>query len=172
MLAADGPRFRAVLAGMGRLFGQDLDGVVLDAYWLALREWSLGDFEAACGRLMQTSRYMPRPADFAALARAHEATASEAWSAVLEHCKGAYRDRAGLDNGGPIDQAVAGLGGYRAIAFHNAEFLPVLGRQFAERYAESRDVSAAREALPQLAGLNTRPRIGSDGLRKLGAPDA
>lgn len=172
MLAADAPRFRAVLAGMGRMFGQDLDGVVLDAYWLALREWSLADFEAACGRLMQTSRYMPRPADFAELARAHQPTSSEAWNAVLEHCRGAYRDGSGLDAGGPIDQAAAGLGGYRAIAFHNADFLPVLARQFTERYAESRDVNATREALPQLADLNARPRIRHDGLRKLGAPDA
>jgi len=172
VLPTDGNRFRSLLAGMGRMFGQDLDGVVLDAYWLALRDWSFEAFEAACGQLTRTSKFMPRPADFVALAKAHETTPSEAWDAVLQHCKGAYRDGSGIDDGGPVDQAVAGLGGYRAVAFYNIEFLPVLARQFAERYDESRDVSATRAALPQLADLNTRPRISSNGLRKLGAPNA
>jgi hypothetical protein len=165
---SDGNRFRALLAGMGRMFGQDLDSVVLDAYWLALRDWSLSDFEAACAQLMRTCRFMPRPADFAGLVKAHARTASEAWDAVLQHCKGAYRDGSGIDGGGPIDQAVAGLGGYRAVAFHDLDYLPILSRQFHERYEELRDVHETRASVPQLADHKTRSIIRHNGPRRLG----
>jgi hypothetical protein len=68
---------------------------------------------------------------------------------VLEHCKGAYRDGKGLDDGGPIDRAVGQLGGYKAVAFHDSDFLWALEKRFAERHEEVVDVTAARVALPE-----------------------
>ena len=75
----DFPRFRSVLAGMAKLYERELDGPLLDAYWLALGDWSLGDFEQASRRLMATSRFMPRPADYHELRKqAGAMTAGEA----------------------------------------------------------------------------------------------
>jgi hypothetical protein len=168
MQPIDGKRFRDLLRGMARTFGSDIDNVTLDVYWLALSGWTAEEFEAAAAHLLRNSRFMPRPADFTALKKAGSLTAAEAWDSILQHCKGAYRDGAGLDNGGPIDTAVRGLGGYRAIAMHDIDYLPIMQRQFVERYQESCDVLETREEVPQLADLNTRPRLRSDGLKRIG----
>lgn len=169
MQATEGKRFRDLLRGMARAFGSDIDAVTLDVYWLALSDWTLDEFEAAAGHLLRNSKFMPRPAEFNALKKAGKYTAAEAWDAVLQHCKGAYRDGLGLDNGGPVDLAVRGIGGYRAIAMHNLDYLPILQRQFADRFAELDDVMAIRQSVPQLVDQDTRARIGQDGPRHVSA---
>lgn len=80
MQQADFERFRAVMAGMAKVYEREIDGLLLDAYWLALRDWSLDDFQAAAARLMQTSEFMPRPAAFNELRKtATKELAAEAW---------------------------------------------------------------------------------------------
>lgn len=167
MQPSDSKRFRDLLRGIGRMFGQDLDAVTLDAYWVALSDWTITDLEAAARQLLRTAKFMPRPADFFELKNAGKPTAAEAWDMVLRHCKGAYRSGAGLDDGGPIDMAVKGLGGYRAIAMHDLDYLPIMQRQFVERFEEAEDVVQTREALPQLVDLNTRSRVRHDGPRRM-----
>lgn len=154
---------------MSRAFGSDIDRVTLDVYWLALSDWTLEEFEAAVAHLLRNSRFMPRPAEFNALKKAGKFTAAEAWDAILQHCKGAYRDGTGIDNGGPVDLAVRGIGGYRAIAMHDLDYLPILQRQFADRFAELEDVMAIRHSVPQLVDQNTRTPIRHDGPRQLGS---
>ena len=127
-----------------------------------MRTWSLDDFRAAAEQLLRTCEFMPVPADFERLRRAGKATAGEAWVAVLEHCTGPYRYGEGIDNGGPIDQAVAVLGGYRAVAMHNSNFLHALERRFAEHYTCGVEVAAVRAAVPQIAA-DIRPRIRREG---------
>lgn len=85
MQQADFTRFRAVMTGMGELYQRELSGPLLDAYWLALRDWPLAEFEAAAAHLMATATFMPRPAEFNALRKAGRQTAGEAWLAVLEN---------------------------------------------------------------------------------------
>jgi len=163
----EGERFRDLLRGMSRAFGSDIDAVTLDVYWLALSDWTLQEFEAAVVHLVRNSKFMPRPAQFTELKKAGKYTAAEAWAAILEHCKGAYRDGSGIDNGGPVDMTARGIGGYRAIAFHDIEKLHFLERQFADRFAELDDVMEIRNSVPQLVDQNIRTQIRHDGPRHI-----
>lgn len=150
----DFPRFRSVLAGMAKLYERELDGPLLDAYWLALGDWSLGDFEQASRRLMATSRFMPRPADYHALRKqASAVTAGEAWAAALEHC------RKGLHHYGgkaapEIERAVRAIGGWRVLGHTPEDELRHVERRFAQHFAEISEAADVREDLPALAADN------------------
>jgi hypothetical protein len=162
----DFQRFKAVMAGMGRVFGADVDSVLLDAYWLALRDWTLTDFEGAAARLMQTCHYMPKPADFAELRRAAmEQTAGDAWARVLETIRRmSPRETAKIDP--KIDSVVRQMGGYGHLACMTTEELPWRMKRFIELWAEHGEVEEARAALPHAARLSG-PRIAADGLAGL-----
>lgn len=156
METADYKRFREIMAGMSRVFGTEMDDVLLDVYWMALRRWPLPDFERATAHLLETCQHMPRPADYTALARAGAATGAEAWGRVLQHCEGGYRERASLDDGGPIDQAVGALGGYRQVAMTDMQFLGILERRFAEHYETQVDAGKTRGLALQITATEGR----------------
>lgn len=146
MQQADFQRFHAIMTGMAKVYEREIDNPLLDAYWLALGDWSLGEFERGAATLMRTSKFMPRPADFNDLRKADRPTAGEAWARVLEHCKrGRYRDGSGIDP--EIDQAVRALGGYRAIAMTEVDQLRFVERRFAEHYGDIEGAQDARAAL-------------------------
>jgi len=165
----DRQQFLEIVLGFAELKGKKLSAPALELYWRAMRDWSLAEFRDAAEQLLRTCEFMPVPADFERLRKAGQATPGEAWAEVLEHCTGPYRCGTGIDDGGPIDQAVAALGGYRAIAMHNSEFLHVFERRFAEHYKSGIDVASVREAVPHIAS-DSRSRIRHGGLHKrLGA---
>jgi hypothetical protein len=133
---AEFQRFRAVLAGMAKLYEREIDDAVLDAYWLALRDWSLPDFERAAGELMRSSAFMPRPAAFNELRRrAAELTAAEAW-----FTQGASEDA--LANRA---MSIAAQGRY--VGHVPVSELPWVQKRFLEAYAELREVAETRQAL-------------------------
>jgi hypothetical protein len=143
MQAPDRERFRAVMTGMAKVYEREIDAPLLDAYWLALREWSLDDFERAAGHLMATSKFMPRPADFNELRKAGQLTAGEAWEQVL---KGRP-----LPPGGRAERAANIVGGQHQIRMADIERdLPHIQRRFMEAYNELTEVDAIREAIPQI----------------------
>jgi hypothetical protein len=140
--------FAEIVTGLAEIKSKELSEAGLKLYWRAMQDWSIEDFNSAAEHLLKTHQFFPSPADFNALRKANEPTAAEAWARVLQHCNGAYRDGAGIDSGGPIDTAVAGLGGYKTIAHYDLDYLGVLQRQFVDRYGEQSDVSETRDALP------------------------
>lgn len=149
MQANDFTRFRAVLAGMAKLYERELDAPLLDAYWLALRDWSLSDFERAAAHLMGRSRFMPRPADFNDLRKASSMTAGEAWSAALAHARGAWRSGPAVSE---VERAVQAIGGWLVLAHANVDSLQFIERRFADAFADLETAVATREALPSIAG--------------------
>lgn len=157
MQEKDYDAFTEVIIGFAEMKGKTLSSAAIKLYWNTMQHWSLTDFRMAAQQLLRTCEFMPTPKDFEDLLKAGRVTVGEAWEAVLQHCKGAYRDGSGIDSGGPVDRAVAALGGYRAIAFHDSEKLHFLERQFADRFAELEDVLENRDALPNL--MDNRPRI-------------
>lgn len=167
MTPADREAFLKVVIGFAELKGKALSAPALELYWQAMQHWPITEFRLAAQQLLRTCEFMPTPKDFEDLRRDGMPTVAEAWDAVLQHCKGAYRSGAGIDNDGPIDTAVRGLGGYRAIAFHDTEKLHFLQRQFSERFDELVDVMETREVLPQLVDQNTRTAIRHEGPRAL-----
>lgn len=167
MKREDYKRFCEIVGGFAELKGKQLSAPAIDLYWRAMQGWTLAEFQVASEHLLRTAQFMPTPAEFEALKKAGKFTAAEAWDAVLEHCKGAYRNGAGIDNGGPVDMAARGLGGYRAIAMHDSEKLHFLQRQFAERFEELDDVMEIRHAVPQLVDQATRTTIRHEGPRHI-----
>jgi len=159
MEPADGQRFRDLLRGMGRLYGQEPDALVLDAYWLALGDWSYAEFEDAARHLMATAKYMPRPADFNALRKAAEPTSSEAWEIALANCT---TWRTGNSQAGDrIDRVVSSIGGYYVIAMADQQHdLPHIQRRFLAAYETQTDVDRVRASLPQIAAPRDRAMVG------------
>ena len=149
MKADDFARFRAILAGLARVYERELDGPLLDAYWLALRDWPLDELESAAAYLLRSSKFMPRPADFEELRKAGGMTAGEAWQAALVHARGAYRSGPTV---GPVERAVAALGGWQAIARASTDSLPFLERRFAYHFEQIEARELVRDALPAIAG--------------------
>ncbi len=153
MQQADFARFRAVMAGMSELYQRDVSPALLDAYWLALREWSLADFEAGAVHLMVTSQFMPRPADFNALRKAGQETAAEAWVRVVRECP-RWRSGAHGDDDPLIDACIRAVGGNERIAMTDLAELHWLQKRFMEAYEELRDAHEHREAVPQITQAN------------------
>jgi hypothetical protein len=147
--AEDFTRFRAVITGMAKLYERELDGTLLDAYWLAMRDWTLPDFEAAAQQLMGRAKFMPRPADFNELRNATRVTSGEAWALALEHVrKGHHRD--GPKAPADVDRAVRAIGGWQIIGQATDEDLRFLERRFTANYSEIREATDIREELPLL----------------------
>lgn len=148
MQQADFQRFRAVMAGMAEMYQRELSAVLLDAYWLAFKSWTLAEFEQGASHLMANGEFMPRPADFNELRKAGRETPGEAWAKVLRHAaSGGYR-LGRLDDS--TERAVHAIGGWRAIAMCEETKTIFLERRFAEHFETMRDAVETREAVPQL----------------------
>jgi hypothetical protein len=146
--STDFPRFHTVLLGMGELYAKPISKPMLDAYWVALRNWDLPEFEAACARLMETATWMPRPAEFTALRIAGRRTAGEAFAKAIAWARsGAYRHPAKTDEAILIDRVVAAMGGWITITSHDQEKLHFLERRFTEHYESIQDAGDVREWL-------------------------
>lgn len=154
----DFARFNAVMTGMAEVHQRELSTFLLDVYWLAMKDWSLEDFEAAAGHLLQNLKWMPKPSDFTDLRKAGQPTAHEAWDTAVANCT-SWRD--GKSYAGElIDRVVRSIGGYRAIAMADQERdLPHIQRRFLEAYADLSAVEPAREAVPQIAAVGARKAL-------------
>jgi hypothetical protein len=176
MHAADGKKFRELLRAMSRVLpcqsGAELDNPMLDVYWLALKDWSLEDFEAAYGQLVKTAKFMPRPCDFEDLRKAGKPSAGEAWARALEHAAdlpvsgGFLQERSTGDE--LLDAAARAVGGYTAIANATERDLQFMGQRFCEHYEAIGDREEVRESLPKIASPS-RARV--SGPRQLIAVD-
>lgn len=145
--------FRGTMIGLGKVYEREIDSLLLDAYWGTLRDWSLAEFQEVAAYLMASNVHMPRPAEFNA-ARRQARTSVEAWERARRHASSLYAPTGYMDRelgDRAIDAAVAGIGGYPAIAMCRTDALHFLERQFHERYIEVSDVLEARERLGHVA---------------------
>lgn len=164
METTDFQRFKAVMAGMARVFGAEIDKPLLDGYWLALRDWQIADFESAAAHLMANSKFMPKPADFNELRKkAAEQSAGEAWEKVLHTIRTMYvREGARVDP--KTDAVVRQMGGYAHLALMPSEDLKFRARDFQTLWADMGEVEEARTALPSVSTLRiTGPQSASFG---------
>lgn len=152
MQTTDFERFHILLLGMGELYAKELSKPLLDAYWVALRDWDLKDFEAACGHLMAHSTFMPRPAEFTALRKAGRETAGEVFAGIgryLEYNPNGYTVKA--DTPRAIAASIRAMGGADAYAMCEVEKLPFLEKRFCQHYEEIIEHEETRKDLPQIA---------------------
>jgi hypothetical protein len=151
MQANDFPRFQAVMTGMAELYQRELSGPLMDAYWLALADWSLHEFEAGAGQLMKTEEFMPRPVAFNNLRKAGRVTAAETWTEVLEHAR---HDSPNFMNGHVnglselANRALRAIGGLHTVAMSDPTKTTFLERRFTEVYNQLSEADETREALP------------------------
>lgn len=159
MQANDFPRFKSIITGMSVLYRCDLSKPLLDAYWLALTDWELPEFEAAAARLMKTEEFLPKPVAFNNLRKAGRPTGGEAWTRVLDYARHGYSANGlpWLKSNSPepddplIRRAVAAIGGYGAIAMSDTSKTSFLERRFCEHFEQMQDVEETREAVPEIA---------------------
>jgi hypothetical protein len=170
MQQSDFQRFKAVMAGMGKLYEREVDGPMLDAYWLALGNWSLKEFEEAAAHLLQTSAWMPKPSHFTALRKAGRPTSGEAWTKALQACGSAIQCGHVTNNGTSgdpfIDRVVRAIGGYGRLVMCDRDKLGLLQRDFTEHFKSMEDAEDVREAVPQITST-FRPRLGSSGPKSI-----
>lgn len=168
MQSTDFERFHTLLLGMGELYGKEISNPLLDAYWIALRNWSLGDFEAACGHLMEHATFMPRPADFTALRKAGRETPGEAWITARRHLVWGLRGYTLHADCPPlIARAVHAIGGANVIGMCDEDKLTFLERRFTEHFETMQDSEETREAVPQIAYSDVLPRLANSERRLL-----
>lgn len=169
MQQSDFPKFQAVMAGMAELYQRDLSQPLMDAYWLALRDWSLEEFQQAAGHLMANNTFMPRPADFNALRKASRPTPAEAWLKAVAASGKSWTPQGFTGSascGDPlIDKAVRALGGYGVIAECDTDKLHWFEKRFAEIYDDMQDAEDVRESVPMIAGPSQVKRV--EGPKKL-----
>jgi hypothetical protein len=158
VLPSDAERFCNLIRGMGRTFGSEPDQLVLDVYWLALKGWSLAEFEQACAHLLSTAKFMPRPADFTELRNAGRMTAGEAFSRAMTIARQCSRHTASTSGDPNIDAAASACGGYFAMGMCETEKISFLERRFAEHFEAITNAEQTREAVPQIAA-HGRPRV-------------
>lgn len=149
MKPTDKTEFVKIVTGMAELYGREISAAAYEVYWNAMQDWPIEQFRRAADHLCKTSQFFPKPADFNALRKPLvRVSPGEAWTKVLDHCRfGTYRDGSGIDDGGPIDRAVAALGGYRAVAMHDASWLHTVERRFAEHLGTAEDAQTAAGTL-------------------------
>lgn len=136
MQQAEFERFRNVMTGMAKVYEREIDGVLLDAYWLCLRQWTLPEFEAAAARLMQTSKFMPRPADFNELRQSvTRLTAAEAWFTI------------GTSDDPRANRAMQIATQGRYVGHIPIDELQWVQKRFLEVYDELTDVEETRQTL-------------------------
>lgn len=154
MLATDFQRFKAVMAGMGKLYERDIDSVLMDAYWLALRDWDLTDFEQAAGHLMASAKFMPKPSEFNDLRKAARPVVAEAWLTARKVWKSAAAVSGNrVTSGDPLtDRVIEAMGGYAVMAMSDTSKLHFQEKRFAELYESIQDANDVRQALPMLGG--------------------
>jgi hypothetical protein len=148
MQTTDAGKFRAVLTGMLRMYDKQPDDLLLDAYWIALRDWEYREFEAAAKHLMTTATFMPRPADFTALRKAGEPTAGEAWAKALAWIRSGNTHSMGDDR---IDRAAYAMGGWRVLGMTKSDAIQFAEKRFCEHYEAMNQAAQIREALPSVA---------------------
>ena len=141
---------------MAKVYEREIDPVLLDAYWLALREWSLAEFQAAAAELMRTSKFMPRPSEFNDLRKkALRKTAAEAW----------FTSGTSSDPRANRAMAIAAQGRY--VGHIPRDELPFVQKRFAEVYDELEDVEETRAALAGGGWLQISADTAQRGLVKL-----
>lgn len=148
----DGDKFRNLIRGMARVFSTEADGLLLETYWLALKSWPLPEFEGACARLLCTSKFMPRPADFNELRKASALCAGEAFARAMEVARNCS-SREIASSGDPcIDAAAQACGGYFAMGMNETDKIGFLERRFTEHFETISDREETRDAIPSIAG--------------------
>ena len=86
----DKKKFGNYMAMMGEVYGKDVTGILVEAYWVALNEFSDTDCEESFKTALATCKFFPRPAELIALMPQKKIEANKALleaDKILTHLK-------------------------------------------------------------------------------------
>ncbi len=163
MNSADRQEFFETVAAMGLMHGCKLDAPELRLWFeLFAQTWTLAEFREAAAYLLQTSRWMPKPAEFFELREGATPDPAKAWGTVIDHARGTWRQSRTC--GDPIaDSVVQTLGGWFALAMSTERDLAFRRREFVDTYRDFAERDQVVNALPDL-------RTNANGSARLGRP--
>ncbi len=153
MTEADRPQFLKIINGLATVKpGAKLTQEALDMYWLAMKGWSLEDFEAAAMELMRTAEFFPNPYHFNEIRKAQKQSAGEAFQIAMGVARNCSRYVEPTSGDALIDAVANACGGYFAMGMQETEKMGFLERRFAEHFDAISDKEETRKALPDLTG--------------------
>lgn len=138
MQASDIPKFTAMMAGIGELYGKTISSMLTEIYWKALQHFEMKDVQQAfevhinnpdCGQ------FFPKPADVVRFIEGSgETKALQAWAKVYRAIihVGSYQSIAYDD---PIIHAVLeDMGGWIKLCSVKNDQMPFCANEFQKRY--------------------------------------
>ncbi len=171
MLPADREEFLRALNGLAAIKpNAKLTTEALDMWWLALKDWTIGEFKAAAAHLANSVEFMPNPYHFQQLRKtAAEQSCAEAWTKVRAVVRAMNPDEP-TSISPRIDRVIRAMGGYRGLAMTDTDEMYWREKRFAELWEELGDVEEARTALPSVAAKLTGPQPSASLLPHLARP--
>jgi hypothetical protein len=149
--------FVSKLMAAGVIFNREIDRVVSDVYIEALKGRDMAECAQALGRLITTSKFMPKPADILeALEGDTHAQALVAWPEVERLA----RDSSNAASSDPITQAVIQeMGGWKRFGQAKYAEYPFLQREFLDRYKTFKTSPQLLEKANQQIGVRTNKTL-------------
>jgi hypothetical protein len=114
MIPKDKQRFATALAALGEIFGETLSTPRMNAYFAAMSDLTIEQVEEAARRLMNSSKFFPKPVEFReALLGSASDQAEQAWRTFVKLCvdEGHYPSLQIAD--GAMAFAIEHLGGWQ-----------------------------------------------------------
>lgn len=133
MQQSDKPEFLATIATIGAMLQVEVSKETAIAYWSLLQDLELGAFKRAATKLMNTSRFFPKPVDFRELIEDDVASqAEQAWAVVTRLVK----NSAAAEHPDPrAEKAIASIGGWAVLGgMADREFHAFARRDFIDAY--------------------------------------
>lgn len=156
--------FAKMLFALGEVFGTAVKPAMADAYFEALSEFDIRHLGLATKRLIRSSHYFPRPADFIAqiepeMASARIIESTDAWRKFLDVIS---ERRAYPKRGSKIDRAIESLGGMQRLKFMETRELSYMRKDFLSLYMAMLDLQEKEEikALCQGKIVGALPSVG------------
>ncbi len=163
MQERDKERFLTSMSQLAATCQAEVSEALMGGYWIALSDLPIGDVEAAIGRAMRSSRFMPRPVELRELTGevTPAARAVHAWQAVKKAIRehGAYasvdfEDRA-------VNAALRSLGGWLRICSSESEELDKWTRKdFEKLYAAFATSGVTEDSSRYLPGTHEGENTG------------
>jgi hypothetical protein len=138
MLANDIPKFSAMMAGIGELYGKSISAQLTDIYWRTLKSYEFQDVHQALQAHINNpdcGQYFPKPADVVRfIDGSGETKALQAWAKVEKAISriGIYQSVAFDD---PLIHAVLeDMGGWVKLCSMKNDQMPFCANEFQKRY--------------------------------------
>lgn len=93
------PEFAQILTAMAEIYDKELSEISVQLYWNCLKHLDFDHFREACAKCVETSKFMPKPAE------------------ILQNASGGPRETHAIREWDAIQAAVSSVGAYQSVEF-------------------------------------------------------